>query len=330
MDTEEQALATVEAFDVAFANDPLKADWLEFGNTARKYIDPTDKAQLFVHLSQMQYNLMVKERNLAPGSYKRAAVIKKSETVFRLCNVPESEARPHEIAMLFWLVHLDRSNPGVDGEARTFDSSEIPADWFGGSITLGALRVMAKCITRVSKDNELDMWEYKAGYEMKVREWVVSLRADKLVISQLKVLIEHRANVLAAERKAAKYQGLNADEIASIEASEKNESLQSKLNELSSLALKVQKFAAEELKKGPAEVRDFLANKGIIPPDRFPTAAEIAAHLTPGDAKALVQELIKQYTVKPDRLVVFKTIRQTCNNVVAQLKSAQEGAKKVG
>src|ERR1035438_960236 len=138
------------------------------------------------------------------------------------------------------------------------------------------------------------MWDYKAGYETKVREWIVALRADKLVISQLKVLIDHRATVLAAERKADKYQGLNPDEIASIEASEKNESLQPKLTELSTLALKVQKFGAEELKKGPAEVRDFLANKGIIPPDRFPTIDEIAAHLTPGDAKALVQSLIKR------------------------------------
>ena len=71
VDTEEQALATVESFDLAFANDPLKAEWLEFGNTARRYTDPSDKAALFVHLSQMQYNLMVKERNIAPGSYKR-------------------------------------------------------------------------------------------------------------------------------------------------------------------------------------------------------------------------------------------------------------------
>ena len=232
--------------------------------------------------------------------------------------------------MLFWLVHLDRSTPGADGEARTFNTSEIPVDWFGGSITLGALRVLAKCISRVSKDNELDMWEYKVGYEAKVREWIVALRADKLVISQLKVLIDHRAAVLAAERKAERYQGMNADEIASIEASEKNETLQSKLNELGSLGLKVQKFAAEELKKSPSDLKDFLANKQIIPADKFPTPAEIAAHLTPGDAKELVQQLIKQYVTKPDRLTVFKVLRQTCNQVVAQLQSAREGAKKVG
>jgi len=106
--------------------------------------------------------------------------------------------------------------------------------------------------------------------------------------------------------------------------------LQSKLSELGSLALGVQKFAAEELKKSPTEVREFLANKGIIPPDCFPSVDEIAAHLTPGDAKALVQSLIKQYVTKPDRLAVFKVLRQICNQVVAQLQSAREGAKKIG
>ncbi len=65
-------------------------------------------------------------------------------------------------------------------------------------------------------------------------------------------------------------------------------------------------MAATELKKnGKPDLRDFLVNRQIIPAVNFPTPAEIAAHLTPGDAKALVQELIKQYAVKPDRLVVF-------------------------
>ena len=41
-------------------------------------------------------------------------------------------------------------------------------------------------------------------------------------------------------------------------------------------------------------LRDFLANKGSSRRIDFPTPAEIAAHLTPGDAKALVQELIKR------------------------------------
>ena len=46
--------------------------------------------------------------------------------------------------------------------------------------------------------------------------------------------------------------------------------------------------------------------------------------MTPGDAKALVQELIKLYATKPDRLQVFKVLHNTCKAVVAQIKSAQE------
>ena len=88
---------------------------------------------------------------------------------------------------------------------------------------------------------------------------------------------------------------ITADEIASVESAEKNASLQSKLTELSSKALEVQKFAAEELKKRGADLKEFLANRGIIPAEKFITPQEYAAQMTPGDAKALVQELIRLY-----------------------------------
>jgi hypothetical protein len=330
VETEEQVLATVETFDSAFVNDPCKQDYLDFGNDVKAGIDPSDLAVKFVGYGLRAYNIMVKERNIAPGAYDRAKIMKKFETALRLCNVSESMVKPQEITAVFWLARLDRSIPGAEGEARTFDSGEPELAWFGGNITLSTLRVLSKCIERASRSDELDVWEFKDGFESHVREWIKRLRDGFLSLRQVETLIQHRKKTLGNERKAQKYQGLNANEIASLEAAEKNASLQAKLSELGSLALAVQKFAAEELKKSPADVRDFLANKGIIPPDRYPTPAEIAAHLTPGDAKALVQELIKQYPVKPDRLVVFKTIRQTCNIVVEQLKSAQEGAKKVG
>jgi hypothetical protein len=53
---------------------------------------------------------------------------------------------------------------------------------------------------------------------------------------------------------------------------------------------------------------------------------------SPGDAKALVQELIKLYPTKPDRIHVFKVLYATCKSVVEQLKSAQETemARKAG
>jgi DNA-binding transcriptional MerR regulator len=330
VESEEQVLATVETFDSAFANDPCKQEYLDFGNDVKAGIDPSDLAVKFVGYGLRAYNIMVKERNIAPGAYDRAKIMKKFETALRLCNVSESMVKPQEITAVFWLARLDRSTPGAEGEARTFDCGEPEVAWFGGNITLSTLRVLSKCIDRASKNDELDVWEFKEGFEPHVREWIKRLREGYLSLRQVETLIQHRKKTLANERKAQKYQGLNADEIASIEAAEKNASLQSRLTELGSLALGVQKFAAEELKKSPADVRDFLANKGIIPPDRFPTVDEIAAHLTPGDAKSLVQSLIKQYVTKPDRLAVFKVLRQTCNQVVAQLQSARESAKKVG
>ena len=87
------------------------------------------------------------------------------------------------------------------------------------------------------------------------------------------------------------------------------------------------KELAEELKKGKADLREFLANTGVIPPEKFVTAQEYAAQMTPGDAKALVQELIRLYPTKPDRLIVFKVLHNVCKAVVDQLKSAQEQAQ---
>jgi hypothetical protein len=330
VETEEQVLATVESFDSAFVNDPLKQEIYDWAMSVKFGVDTTDMAIRFVGYGAGASNLMVKRRNIAPGAYERAKVMKQFETALRLCSVPESMVKPQEITALYWLVQLDRSTPGAEGEARTYPSDAPGADWFGGNITLSTLRVLAKCISRVSKDGELDVWEFREGFESHVREWIKRLRDGFLSLRQVESLIDHRKKTLAKERDAVKYAGLNADEIASIKASEKNATLQGKLNELGSKALELQKMAAEELKKNGADLRDFLVNRQIIPAVNFPTPAEIAAHLTPGDAKALVQELIKQYVTKPDRLTVFKVLRQTCNNVVAQLKSSAQEAKKVG
>ncbi len=103
--------------------------------------------------------------------------------------------------------------------------------------------------------------------------------------------------------------------------------MQAALTDLATQALTMQKFAAEELKKGGAELKEFLANRGVIPAEKFITPAEYAAQMTPGDAKALVQALITLYPTKPDRLQVFKALHATCKAVVEQIKSAQESQK---
>jgi hypothetical protein len=331
VETEEQVLATVESFDSAFVNDPLKQDFYDWAMSVKSGVDTTDMAIRFVGYGAGAGNLMVKRRNIAPGAYERAKVMKQFETALRLCNVPESMVKPQEITALYWLVQLDRSIPGAEGEARTYPSDAPGADWFGGNIALSTLRVLAKCISRVSKDGELDVWEFREGYEAHVREWINRLRQGFLSLRQVETLIKHRRKVLENERDAVKYAGYTDEERTSIKEGEQNETLQSKLNELGSLALKVQAYGTKELKKSKADLRDFLANKGIIPPDRFPSVAEWAARMTPGDARALVHELVKLYAKQPDRIEVFKSLYNTTKAVVAQIKaSAQEGAKKVG
>jgi hypothetical protein len=324
VDTEEQVLSTVETFDGVFANDPLKAEWLAWGVAIKSDVDNVDMAKRYVEYGRGLDALMTRERNKAPNSYDRATVMKKGETVLRLCQVPEYMIKPQELAQVYQVVRLDRSTPGGDGEARSFATDAIPDDWFGGNITIGSIRALGKCVSRTSKNEELDVWEYRDGYEVWARDMLKRLRAGQLSIRQLDALHDAKKKAFADAKKRERFAGLTTDEIASIESSEKNASLQSKLTELSSKALDVQKFAAEELKKGGTELKDFLANRGIIPGERSITPQEYAAQMTPGDAKALVQELIKLYQTKPDRLQVFKVLHNTCKAVVAQIKSAQE------
>ena len=116
VETEEQVFATVETFDSAFVNDPCKQDYLDFGNDVRAGVDPSDLAVKFIGYLLRTYNIIVKERNIASGAYDRAKIMKKFETAVRLCNVPESMVKPQEITALYWLVRLDRSTSGAEGE----------------------------------------------------------------------------------------------------------------------------------------------------------------------------------------------------------------------
>jgi hypothetical protein len=322
-DSEEQVLSTVESFDTAFRNDPLAVKYREFGDAARAYADPVDATERFIKLGALQHDLMVAEHNLAPSSYDRAAVMKKCESALRACGVPESMVKPQEVTAIYWIVKLDLSKPGEEGEPRSFyDVAELLPDWLGGNLTVGVLRVLAKCLSRQSGNDEIDVWDYRVDYESWMHDKCERLHNGELSIRQVERLLDAKKKQLAEAKKREKFAGLTADEIASVESAEKNASLQSKLTELSSKALDVQKFAAEELKKGGADLKEFLANRGIIPAEKFITPQEYAAQMTPGDAKALVQALITLYPTKPDRMQVFKALYQNCKAVVSQIQSA--------
>ena len=184
-------------------NDPCKQDYLDFGNDVKAGVDPSDLAVKFVGYGMRAHNITIKERNIAPGAYDRSKIMKKFETALRLCNVPESMVKPQEIAALYWLVRLDRSTPGAEGETRTFAAGEPDLTWFGGNITLSTLRVLSKCIDRASKNDELDVWEFKEGFESHVHEWLNRLRQGFLSLRQVETLIQHRKKTLANEMQAA-------------------------------------------------------------------------------------------------------------------------------
>jgi macrodomain Ter protein organizer (MatP/YcbG family) len=325
-DSDDNVIATVQTAEQAFAGDPLAKDYIEFGMEAKRVIDPTDKAPLYVHLGLMICNLMVKEHNIAPGSYERKKVTEKAETALRVCNVPESMVRPNELVGMYQVVLLDRSTPGDEGEPRTFDRSEIPADWFGGNLSVGVLRTLAACTKRVSKPDELDVFDYIGGFEAKVREWIKALRNADLTNSQTGALIAARKKFLAAEKEHLERQGLNPAEIEAVENAKRVETREKRLAEIKSDALTFQKNAAEKLKLGKEDLRDLLSNMQIIPPRRM-TPQEYAAQMTPGDAKALVQELIKLYANDPSRLNVFKVLRATCNAIADQIKRSAQASK---
>jgi hypothetical protein len=328
-DSEEQILSTVESFDAVYGKDPLAPEWEQWGKENKAHTDNTSDAIFYIGSARVLGNLAVKERNLAPNSYDRAAFMKKAENVLRLCQVPESMVRPNEWAGIFGLVMLDCSTPSADpSEPRSFNHSIDLDEWVQGNLTMGVLRLLVKVIDRPSKSNpnELDTWEYKDGYEDWTRSMIKRLRAGELSVRQIEKLMTAKKKALADDVKRKKYASLTPADIATLEEQAKNKSLEVKLGKLAQKALDVQDFAANELKKGGAELRDFLVNHKIIPPNII-TPQEYAAQMTPGDAKAMVQELVRLYSTKPDRLNVFRALYGTCKAVVDQIKSAQESAK---
>jgi hypothetical protein len=328
-DSEEAVLSKVESFEQVFGSDPLAADYDDFGSFAKTTTDPRDGAVLYVTLGIKGHNLQVKERNLAPASYDRAAVSKKLSMAARLHGVPESMNRPHEWIAMYWVAKLDRSDPGEPGQPRSFHGDAIPADWFGGNISYGVLRVLSAYIKRVSKDDEMDVWEFTDGFESTMRDLLERLRKGTLSGTQAEALLKHRKSVLKKEREDAEFAGLTEDERRSIKEAREIETREKRLTELGSEAVTLAKSAAEKLKMGKAALATFLANKGVIPPQGPPSCRDFAKMMTPGDAKGLVQALVELYPNDPTRGKVFWTLHAVCNAVAKKLEQAAQGESTV-
>jgi hypothetical protein len=321
-DSEDQVIATVETVEQVFANDPLAKDWLAWGMRIKAKLDNTDLAAFYVSCGRELSDLAVKERNIAPGSYERAKIIKKGETTLRVLNVTESMVRPNELIGMYQVLLLDRSTPGAEGEGRSYDRSEIPADYFSGNLVVGVLRTLASCIGNVEKKGELDVYEYKSGFEPVMRDWTKKLRAGDLTNNQVKALIDSRKKHLAAVKAHAEMQGLNTVEREAMENAKRVASREARIAEIKSDVLTLTKNAAEKLKYGKDDLKDLLQNMQVIAPDK--TILEYAKTMTKGDAKALIQQLATLAATDRDRAEVFAVLYKVAHQIVAQMKSAQQ------
>jgi hypothetical protein len=323
-------LANVETFESLYGDDPLKAELLEFAAEVKREQDSTDKARQFVHYGDRSTDIMWKYHNNAPGSYKRANAVKRIETAFRLLDVPTTTIKLQEVIALHFLAALLRSTPGEPGKGRTYATDKPGDDFFGANITLTTLRSLLYCIERVSGKDEIDVWDFKKGFESEARDWVKRLRAGQLSRRQVEALIEHHEKVLEEAQVEAEQVHMTEEQRQNVQAFERSKALSAHFDELSVMALEMAEKATKQCKLSASELRDYLANKQLIPPVVFPSIAEIASRLTPGDAKAVLQELVKQGATKPDRQNVLKAFYQYSNEIVRQIKSAHEQTAKAG
>src|SRR5262249_33993284 len=189
-DSDEAILTMVQTFESVFSADPLRDRYHALGVKGCDTFDPRANAPLYVSFAIDCHDLMVAERNLAPSNYKRDEIVKKAQTALRLCGVMSKYNDPNQTLRLYWVAKLDLSPPGAEGEPRTMHHGPIPADWFSGNITVDALEMLAGFISRVSPQDNLDVWEYRDGFESKVRDMVARLRRGDLTTAMAKALLD--------------------------------------------------------------------------------------------------------------------------------------------
>jgi hypothetical protein len=318
----------VQTFDTVFANDPLRDEWRAFGEKGRELSDPRDMAPESVAFGAMLYNLQISEKKLTPTSYDRAKVMAKGKTVLSLCGCAESFNRPNEIIGIYVVARLDRSVAGEEGKPRSYIGEQIDAEWFGGNISREVLRVLVRCIERVSGKDENDVFEYKPGMESVSREIIIRLRKNELSVAQVGALIDYHEKRIAQEKDRVARSVMSTEQIKALDAQAIAARKEANLSKLRQLVRNAQQHAVKECGYGQDAFRDFMASQGVIPPSGRPTPRELAESMTPGEARDLVQQLVQIYVTRPDRLHVFKALYATCKAVVDQLKAPQEPVRK--
>ena len=74
------------------------------------------------------------------------------------------------------------------------------------------------------------------------------------------------------------------------------------------MARELETYAARELRKSPAELRDFLEERNVIPRSPRLSVQAVARTLTPADARVLIQELARLAARDRSRTAVLHTL----------------------
>jgi hypothetical protein len=317
---QEEVIKAAPTFDATFETDPLRDKMKAWAERVRSDNEGADKAFAFVIRGQELNELLKARFDLAPASYNRSSAIKLAETALALIGLSE-DIRATEMLQSYWFVNLLRSTPGDKGNTRTYAKDKtIPSDFFTGNFLKSVVRELDNTIEPMSKDGELEVWDFRAGFEGVVRGWVDQLRAGELTLRMVKDLIKFRAKELKEQREAEKYAGLNQDEIAerkqaAIDNEEKARlaSLKKKLNDAA-------EFSRDKLNYDKVMMRDLMIGEKLIPPVLF-NPKEVATNITPGDARAVILEistLIRKHG-KKERNKVLRTMWETLAEVAPRM-----------
>ena len=289
-------LAQVETFDAAFesASPEARKAYREFGQEGKDLVDPSTLADAWYAWSAKGHDIMKMEFNSNKTAYKRSVVTERLQNALLYCDCPGYDV--NHILPLYWLIHLVRSTQSSEpGVPRSFTYDEIPADFFDGNLSHTTMRYLQKYIKRTSGDSEIDAWEFRDGWEPRVREYFNSLRAGKLSLNGLKALCEAYEKHLAMAAQTAKAKTLSPEAEDRLEKARETREKQKKFDKLRELGHALNEYAIEAGIE-PETVRNTLAESKVIPqPAAQPSLSTMleayARTMTPGEGVALIQKM---------------------------------------
>jgi hypothetical protein len=301
-DSEAAILSKVMSLETAFGmkEGGLAKLYVSYGNTAREKLDPSDSGRTYVTLGHMAFQILSEEHRLNPSGFKRSAVSTNIKNAGSYAGVPDSRNLPHEFLSSYWLARLVQSTPGEPGMSRTWGPDLISDDFYGGNLTYAALRLLFPTMKQEeASDSELEVREFKPGWEAWTRQIVSRLRQGQLTCAMVKALYDAKKEILRKEEERERHGKMTPEQIKSEKQLLKAKNREKKLNALGSDALTLAESAQEVLSEtarltgqsGKSVLADFLVTKGVIDKPKTKTVYDWADEMTGGDAKALVQRL---------------------------------------